>query len=60
LIAALIEVVNTRRRDHILAGPDPIEYEHEQEPVVEQIEVGHDAELCRSGAGGDAADSQRN
>jgi twitching motility protein PilT len=42
-IAALIELVNTRRRDHIITIEDPIEYEHtNRSSVVEQIEVGHD------------------
>jgi twitching motility protein PilT len=42
-IAALIELVNTRRRDHIITIEDPIEYEHaNRNSVVEQIEVGHD------------------
>ncbi len=42
-IAALIELVNTRRRDHIITIEDPIEYEHaNHNSVVEQIEVGHD------------------
>jgi twitching motility protein PilT len=42
-IAALIELVNTRRRDHIITIEDPIEYEHaNRNSLVEQIEVGHD------------------
>jgi twitching motility protein PilT len=42
-IAALIELVNSRRRDHIITIEDPIEYEHaNRNSVVEQIEVGHD------------------
>ena len=42
-LAALIELVNTRRRDHIITIEDPIEYEHgNRTSVVEQIELGHD------------------
>ncbi len=42
-LAALIELVNTRRRDHIITIEDPIEYEHSNRTsVVEQIELGHD------------------
>ena len=42
-IAALIELINTRRHDHIITIEDPIEYEHSnRSSVVEQIEVGHD------------------
>ena len=42
-IAALIELVNTRRRDHIITIEDPIEYEHpNRTSVVEHIALGHD------------------
>jgi twitching motility protein PilT len=42
-LAALLELVNTRRRDHIITIEDPIEYEHtNRTSVVEQIELGHD------------------
>jgi len=42
-LAALLEIVNTRRRDHIITIEDPIEYEHaNRTSVVEQIELGHD------------------
>jgi twitching motility protein PilT len=42
-LAALIELVNTRRRDHIITIEDPIEFEHpNRTSVVEQIELGHD------------------
>jgi twitching motility protein PilT len=42
-LAALIEIVNTRRRDHIITIEDPIEFEHaNRTSVVEQIELGHD------------------
>ncbi len=42
-LAALLELVNTRRRDHIITIEDPIEFEHtNRTSVVEQIELGHD------------------
>ena len=42
-LAALLELVNTKRRDHIITIEDPIEYEHSNRTsVVEQIELGHD------------------
>ena len=42
-LAALLEIANTRRRDHIITIEDPIEYEHANRmSVVEQIELGHD------------------
>lgn len=42
-MAALIERINARRRDHILTIEDPIEYQHaNRSSIVEQIEVGHD------------------
>ena len=42
-LAALIELVNARRRDHIITIEDPIEFEHaNRTSVVEQIELGHD------------------
>ncbi|MGC2402223.1 MAG: PilT/PilU family type 4a pilus ATPase [Acidobacteriaceae bacterium] len=43
-LAALLGLINTRRRDHIITIEDPIEYEHVNHgSIVEQIEVGHDA-----------------
>ncbi|MBI1788800.1 MAG: Flp pilus assembly complex ATPase component TadA, partial [Acidobacteria bacterium] len=43
-LAALIDTINTRRRDHIVTIEDPIEYQHpNRSSLVEQIEVGHDA-----------------
>jgi twitching motility protein PilT len=43
-LAALVGLINTRRRDHIITIEDPIEYEHANHgSLVEQIEVGHDA-----------------
>ena len=49
-LAALIDLINTRRRDHIVTIEDPIEYQHpSRSSVVEQIEVGHDTpEFVRS------------
>ena len=42
-LAALIDLINTHRRDHIVTIEDPIEYVHANRGcVVEQIEVGHD------------------
>lgn len=42
-LAALIDIVNGRRRDHIVTIEDPVEYHHHnRSSIVEQIEVGHD------------------
>ena len=42
-IAALLDLINARRREHIITIEDPIEYEHANRlSIVEQIEVGHD------------------
>ena len=42
-LAALIEIVNARRRDHIITIEDPVEYQHaNRNSIVEQIELGHD------------------
>jgi twitching motility protein PilT len=42
-LAALIDLINARRRDHIITIEDPIEYQHaNRSSIVEQIEVGHD------------------
>jgi twitching motility protein PilT len=42
-LAALVDRINTRRRDHILTVEDPIEYEHaNRSSFVEQIELGRD------------------
>ncbi len=42
-LAALIEIINTRRRDHIITIEDPIEYQHaNRNSIVEQIELGQD------------------
>jgi twitching motility protein PilT len=49
-LAALIDLINSRRRDHIVTIEDPIEYQHpNRSSIVEQIEVGHDTpEFARS------------
>ena len=42
-LAAMIDLINTRRRTHIVTIEDPIEYQHaNRNSIVEQIEVGHD------------------
>jgi twitching motility protein PilT len=42
-MAALIDIINARRRDHIITIEDPIEFQHaNRNSIVEQIEVGHD------------------
>ena len=42
-LAALIDLINARRRDHIITIEDPVEYQHaNRSSIVEQIEVGHD------------------
>jgi twitching motility protein PilT len=42
-LAALLGLINARRRDHIITIEDPVEYEHANHNcLVEQIEVGHD------------------
>jgi len=42
-LAALLDLINTRRRDHIITIEDPVEYQHvNRSSIVEQIEVGHD------------------
>jgi twitching motility protein PilT len=43
-LAALIHLINQKRRDHIVTIEDPIEYEHpNRNSIIEQIEVGYDA-----------------
>jgi twitching motility protein PilT len=43
-LAALVDLINTQRRCHIVTIEDPVEYVHaNRSSVVEQIEVGHDA-----------------
>lgn len=42
-LAALIDLINERRRDHIITIEDPIEYQHaNRNSIVEQVELGHD------------------
>jgi twitching motility protein PilT len=42
-LAALLGLINVRRREHIITIEDPIEYEHVNHgSIVEQIAVGHD------------------
>jgi twitching motility protein PilT len=42
-MAALIDIINARRREHIITIEDPVEYQHaNRSSIVEQIEVGHD------------------
>jgi twitching motility protein PilT len=42
-LAALIDLINVNRRDHIITIEDPIEYQHtNHSSLVEQIEVGQD------------------
>jgi len=43
-LAALIDLVNTERRDHVVTIEDPVEFVHaSRNSVVEHIEVGQDA-----------------
>ena len=43
-LAALLDLINTQRRGHIVTIEDPVEYVHaNRNSIVEQIEVGHDA-----------------
>src|SRR5204863_114778 len=42
-LAALIDLVNTRRAAHVVTIEDPVEYQHaNRSAIVEQIEVGRD------------------
>ncbi len=42
-LAALIDLVNTRRAAHVVTIEDPIEYQHNnRNSIIEQIEVGRD------------------
>lgn len=42
-LAALIDLINTTRRDHVVTIEDPVEYVHaNRNSIIEQIEVGHD------------------
>jgi twitching motility protein PilT len=43
-LAALMDLVNTQRRDHVVTIEDPVEYLHSnRQSIIEQIEVGRDA-----------------
>jgi len=43
-LAALLNLINTQRHDHVVTIEDPIEFTHEnRNSVVEQIEVGSDS-----------------
>ena len=43
-LAALIDLINTHRRDHVVTIEDPIEFVHgNRQSVIEQIEIGADA-----------------
>ncbi len=42
-MAAFVDLINARRRDHIITIEDPVEYQHtNRNSIVEQIEVGRD------------------
>jgi len=42
-LAALLELINTNRRDHVVTIEDPVEYVHaNRSSIIEQIEVGLD------------------
>ncbi len=42
-LAALLELINTTRHDHVVTIEDPVEYVHiNRSSIIEQIEVGHD------------------
>ena len=42
-LAALVDLINTQRRDHIVTIEDPVEFVHpNRNSIIEQIEVGHD------------------
>ena len=44
-LAALLDLINTARHDHIVTIEDPVEYVHtNRNSIVEQIEVGHDTQ----------------
>lgn len=43
-LAALVDLVNTHRRDHVVTIEDPVEFLHSnRQSIIEQIEVGRDA-----------------
>jgi twitching motility protein PilT len=43
-LAALVDLINTHRRDHVVTIEDPVEFVHtNRSSIIEQIEVGSDA-----------------
>jgi len=43
-LAALVDLINTHRRDHVVTIEDPVEFVHaNRSSLIEQIEVGRDA-----------------
>jgi len=43
-LAALVDLINSKRHDHVVTLENPIEFVHtNRKSVIEQIEVGHDA-----------------
>jgi twitching motility protein PilT len=43
-LAALLDIINSQRHDHVVTLEDPVEFIHSnRNSVIEQIEVGHDA-----------------
>ncbi|HEY1759177.1 MAG TPA: PilT/PilU family type 4a pilus ATPase [Bryobacteraceae bacterium] len=43
-LAALVDLINTHRRDHVVTIEDPVEYIHaNRSSIIEQVEVGTDA-----------------
>ncbi len=43
-LAALVDLINTQRRDHIVTIEDPVEFVHaNRSSIIEQVEVGSDA-----------------
>jgi twitching motility protein PilT len=42
-LAALVDLINTQRHDHVVTIEDPVEFVHlNRSCIIEQIEVGHD------------------
>jgi twitching motility protein PilT len=43
-LAALVDLINTQRRDHVVTIEDPVEFMHtNRNSIIEQVEVGSDA-----------------
>jgi twitching motility protein PilT len=43
-LAALVDLVNSQRHDHVVTIEDPVEFQHaNRQSIIEQIEVGRDA-----------------